>query len=156
MPPSETREGSPSPRPDPGRTPRLARSDRRVLVAEDDLDNQKLVVLMLELLGLEAVTVVCGRELFERLEQERFDLVLLDVNMPDMSGLEVAQRLRLAEAGTDRRLPLIALTANAVGGFRERCLAAGMDDYLSKPYTLDQLQTVLARWLALRPSQPRA
>jgi len=81
------------------------------------------------------------------LERESFDLVLMDCQMPELDGLEATRSIRETEARTCRpRVPVVALTANAMQGDREACLAAGMDDYLSKPFTLAQLQAAVERW----------
>jgi CheY-like chemotaxis protein len=116
----------------------------RLLVAEDNSVNQKLLLALLERQGHAAVLTANGREALEALEREAFDAVLLDVQMPEVDGLEVARRIRANEAGSSRRLPLLALTAHAMKGDRERCLAAGMDDYLAKPLDVPELYRMLA------------
>ena len=93
-------------------------------------------------------TAETGREALEKLARERFDLVFMDVKMPEMDGLEAVGRLRRAEAAEGRpRTPVIALTAHALVGDRERCLAAGMDDYLSKPLSLEEFDRTLAKFM---------
>ena len=121
--------------------------DASVLVVEDQPVNRELAVAMLRKLGCRAEVAGDGRVGVQAVRERRFDLVLMDCQMPEMDGFEATAAIRLAEAGSGRRLPIIALTANAVAGDRERCLAAGMDDYLSKPFTRAQLHDVLARWL---------
>jgi CheY-like chemotaxis protein len=116
----------------------------RVLVAEDNAVNQRVAARLLEKLGHAAVIAANGREALERLAGERFDLVLLDVQMPEMDGLEVATVVRQREQGTGRHLPVIALTAHAMRGDRERCLEAGMDGYLAKPIDLEELRQAIA------------
>ncbi|HEB77137.1 MAG TPA: response regulator, partial [Methylothermaceae bacterium] len=116
---------------------------RRVLVAEDNPVNAKLIGALLGKLGLKAEIVENGRLVLETLQRESFDLVLMDCQMPEMDGYEATRRLR--ERGL--RLPVIALTAHAGEGEREKCLAAGMDDYLSKPLRRPQLEAALARHL---------
>jgi CheY-like chemotaxis protein len=116
----------------------------RLLVAEDSPVNQQLLLGLLARQGHGAALTTNGREALAALDREPFDAVLLDVQMPEMDGLEVARRIRAAEAGTGRRLPLIALTAHAMKGDRERCLAAGMDHYLSKPIAAAELYRLLA------------
>ncbi len=116
----------------------------RVLLAEDNAVNRLVAVRMLEKQG-HSVTVACdGRQALEALARERFDLALLDIQMPELDGFEVAAAVRAGEAGTGRRLPLVALTAHAMQGDEERCLAAGMDGYVSKPIQGDRLMQVMA------------
>ena len=121
----------------------------RVLLAEDNAVNQRLGVLMLEKLGHSARGAGDGKEALAALEAETFDLVLMDVQMPELDGLEATAALRHAEAGSARRLPVIALTAHALEGDRQRCLAAGMDDYLTKPLRTDELQHAIAHLFPL-------
>jgi CheY-like chemotaxis protein len=116
----------------------------RILLVEDNLVNQRLASRLLEKQGHEVVVAANGRDALAVLEQERFDLVLMDVQMPEMDGIETTTAIRACEEGTGKRLPIIALTAQAMEGDRERCLAAGMDGYLSKPIQGHQLlQTVV-------------
>jgi signal transduction histidine kinase/CheY-like chemotaxis protein len=105
----------------------------RVLIAEDNLVNQKLAARYVEKEGHQACVVGNGREALTRLEQESFDLVFMDVQMPEMDGFEATARIRERETGTGRRLPIIAMTAHAMKGDREQCLSAGMDTYIAKP-----------------------
>ena len=116
----------------------------RILLAEDNAVNRKVAVRLLEKQG-HSVAVACdGRQAVDALARERFDLALLDVQMPELDGFEVAAAVRAREEGTGRRLPLVALTAHAMQGDRERCLDAGMDGYVSKPIQMDQLTQVMA------------
>ncbi len=115
----------------------------RILVAEDEPVNRKVVTRMLGTLGHQTDVVIDGREALEAARQRSYDVVLLDVQMPRMDGLEAARRIR-AEIAPSEQPRLIALTAHAMRGDRERCLAAGMDDYLSKPVRLEDLQAILA------------
>lgn len=117
----------------------------RVLLAEDNRVNQLVACGMLERLGCEVVVAEDGGEALDRLAGDRFDVVLMDCMMPVMDGLEATQRFRQSEPD-GYRTPVIALTANAMRGDRERCLAAGMDDYLAKPLTRESLEAALARW----------
>jgi signal transduction histidine kinase/DNA-binding response OmpR family regulator/HPt (histidine-containing phosphotransfer) domain-containing protein len=121
----------------------------RVLVAEDNPVNQQVVAAMLESLGLAYQIAGNGIEAVEAICHSHFGLVLMDCQMPDMDGFEATAEIRrLQRSGRLRRkLPVVALTANAVAGDRERCLAAGMDDYLSKPFTREQLTRLLTQWL---------
>ena len=107
------------------------RGPLRILVAEDNCVNQKVVVRMLEKRGHTVRVAQTGGEALRLASEEEFDLILMDVQMPEIDGLEVCRRIRAQEAG--RRTPVIAMTAYAMKGDREMCLAAGMDDYLSKP-----------------------
>jgi two-component system, sensor histidine kinase and response regulator len=128
-------------------TPRpvLAGPALRVLVAEDNQVNRRVVAHLLEGAGHQVVSVPEGRSALAALAQGRFDLVLMDVQMPEMDGLETTRTLRAHEQAQDLpRLPVIALTAQAMTGDRERCLAAGMDGYVSKPIDRDKLFAAIA------------
>ena len=114
--------------------------DLDVLLAEDNLVNQKLVIALLEKRGHSVTVAEDGREAVEKWSQHEFDLVLMDMQMPLLGGLDATAEIRTLEAESGRaRTPIIALTANAIKGDRERCLEAGMDDYLSKPIKSAQL-----------------
>ncbi|MEQ1591641.1 MAG: response regulator [Thiobacillaceae bacterium] len=121
----------------------------KLLLAEDNQVNQEVAKAKLNYLGLDVVVVDNGAQAVAALAQSDFDLVLMDCQMPVMDGYEATAALRqqAEKAGAKRRIPVIALTANAIAGDREKCLAAGMDDYLSKPFTLPQLSAILVRWL---------
>ena len=130
---------------------RSVRQDVRILLAEDNEVNQLVAVRLLSKLGYpNVVAVFTGREAVEACRSERFDLVLMDCQMPVMDGLEAARVLR--ESGMDA--PIIAFTASATSGDRDRCLAAGMDDYLTKPVELAVLADKLRRWLGEAPAAP--
>ncbi|HVX11723.1 MAG TPA: PAS domain S-box protein [Pirellulales bacterium] len=120
----------------------------RVLLAEDSVVNQKLAVYLLEKWGHRVTVVNNGREAVARVEAEPFDLVLMDVQMPEMDGLEATAILRRQEAGTSRHIPIVAMTAHAMVGDRERCLEAGMDNYLSKPIRARELLAVIEQVIA--------
>jgi CheY-like chemotaxis protein len=119
-----------------------------VLVAEDSPVNQAVALGMLKRLGLRADAVGNGLEAIEALGHIPYDLVLMDLQMPVMDGLEATRRIRDASSQVlDRRIPVIAMTANAMQGDREICLQAGMDDYVAKPVKSETLAKTLARWL---------
>jgi len=119
----------------------------RVLLAEDNAVNQKVAVQMIERLGHRADVASNGHEVLRALERQRYDVVLMDLLMPEMDGLEATRRI-VARWPADRRPRIVAMTAYAVQGDRERCLAAGMDDYISKPVRLEELARALDRRLS--------
>jgi two-component system sensor histidine kinase/response regulator len=130
----------------------------RILVAEDNLVNQKLAVRMLERLGYQSDVVSNGDEALAASEKETYAAIVMDCQMPVMDGYEATRRIREREqrVGTSSgraHIPIIALTANAMQGDRERCKAAGMDDYLSKPVKKDDLGMMLQRWIPSRAEQ---
>jgi two-component system sensor histidine kinase/response regulator len=108
----------------------------RVLLAEDNPVNQRVAVAMLEKRGHGVTVVENGRLATEALIREAFDIVLMDVQMPEMNGLEATLRIRERERHTGRRTPIVAMTAHAMIGDKERCLEAGMDGYITKPITM--------------------
>ncbi len=125
----------------------------RVLLVEDNGVNRLVGSAMLEQLGLEVLLAEDGEQALEVLAARDVDLVLMDCQMPVLDGYAATQRWRDTERGAGRaRLPIVALTANALSGDFDRCIAAGMDAYLSKPYTRAQLHATLAPWLAARPA----
>jgi signal transduction histidine kinase/ActR/RegA family two-component response regulator len=119
----------------------------QVLVVEDDKDIRNLVVLLLKSRGWQASVATGGKEALHRLESDTFDLVLMDWQMPDMDGREVTRAIREKEKGSAKHLPIIALTGHARKDDRERCLEAGMDDYLTKPFSTVQLFAAMERLL---------
>ena len=120
---------------------------RRVLLAEDNPVNQEVARLMLQQFALEVVVANNGIEALERLRESDFDLVLMDCHMPEMDGFCATSAIRQEERPGSDRIPVIALTANVEKGIREQCQQAGMDDYMSKPFTREQLRCVIARWI---------
>ncbi|NLX94654.1 MAG: response regulator [Rhodopirellula sp.] len=123
----------------------------RILLAEDSLVNQKLAVAVLEKNGHTVTVANNGREALASLAHDNYDLVLMDVQMPEMDGLEATQAIRAREKQTGRSLPIIAMTAHALKGDRERCLEAGMNDYVSKPVHAQELFRVIERLVSGRP-----
>jgi signal transduction histidine kinase/DNA-binding response OmpR family regulator len=119
----------------------------RVLVVEDNRVNQRVARAMLEAMGLKPVMAANGLEALRHLEAEPCDLVFMDCQMPEMDGFTATARIRAREAGQGVRLPIIAMTAHALEGDRELCLAAGMDDYLTKPLSREAMRTAMVRWL---------
>jgi two-component system, sensor histidine kinase and response regulator len=117
-----------------------------ILLAEDNIVNQKVTLGVLKKRRHEVVAVNNGREVLEALACQRFDLVLMDVQMPEMDGLETTAAIRRKERKFGGHVPIIALTAHAMKGDRERCIEAGMDDYLSKPVEPAALREIVARW----------
>ena len=140
----------------------------RVLVVEDNRVNQEICSAMLRALGCEADLASDGRAGVEAAFSGHYDIVLMDCQMPVMDGFEAATTIRAREAELNaesrasgqppRRVPIVALTANAMQGDRERCIAAGMDDYLAKPFKKEQLRAILEPWLRHRAQAalPRA
>jgi diguanylate cyclase (GGDEF)-like protein len=119
----------------------------RVLVAEDNRTNQMVAAGMLAMNGCVCEFAADGVEAVRAAQRERFDLILMDCSMPEMDGYEATAHIRLAELALGRRTPLVAMTANTQVGDAEKCLAAGMDDYLAKPITLVELRQKLEKWL---------
>jgi PAS domain S-box-containing protein len=127
---------------------RLGATNRRVLVVEDNTTNQMVALGILHHLGVRADAVSDGNEAIATLRRIPYDLVLMDVQMPEMDGLEATRIVRSATSGViDTDIPIVAMTAHAMHGDREACLAAGMDDYLAKPVTQASLAAAIERWL---------
>ncbi len=124
----------------------VPRGPRKVLIAEDNPVNQRLAQRLLQKLGYEHELVTNGKEALAALERTAYDLILMDCQMPEMDGYEATRRIRTREQG--RRTPIVAMTANAMIGDREKCLEAGMDDYVSKPIVLNHLAAALDKWSA--------
>jgi PAS domain S-box-containing protein len=124
---------------------RPSRRPLQILLAEDNDINQTMAINLLEKWGHRIVVASNGREALEALEKQRFDVVLMDVQMPEMDGFKATAAIRAKEKDNGARLPIIAMTAHALKGDRERCLAAGMDGYVSKPIKSSELQAILDR-----------
>lgn len=125
-----------------------------VLIAEDNEVNAKITIMQLKKLGYEAEIVKSGQEAVERAHQSHYALVLMDIQMPDKDGFEATGEIREFEKNTGYHVPIVAMTAHAMQGDRERCLNAGMDDYLTKPVSMDALRAMTERWILEDPSLP--
>ena len=130
-----------------------------VLLGEDNPVNQEIALLMLQDLGCSVTVAHNGREVVDHTLRTRYDIILMDCQMPEMDGFEATRLIRERERVTDNgesrpTIPIIALTAHATPGDREHCLAAGMNDYLSKPFTIERLQDVLSLWLSSSATAP--
>jgi CheY-like chemotaxis protein len=125
---------------------------RRILVVEDNPVNQKLAVRLIEKFGHRADVAANGLEALAALTRLPYDCVFMDCQMPEMDGYDAARAIRSKEKDTGSHVPIVAMTANAMPGDRERCLAAGMDDYISKPIDVQDLSTLLRRYLD-RPAE---
>jgi two-component system sensor histidine kinase/response regulator len=148
-----TLPGDPSPKPRPktshGQMPKLS-----VLLAEDNVVNQTLARHILEKLGHRVTLAKNGREALDALEMETFDLVLMDVERPLVNGWEATEAIRAKEKGTGAHVPILAMTAHAMKGDCDRCLAAGMDAYVTKPIGADTLRQAIEELLAARAVSP--
>jgi len=118
----------------------------KILLAEDNKANQKLAMLLLTKLGYQVQLAMNGQEAVAAVRQGSYDLILMDCQMPEMDGFEATVQIRQLETSTGKHIPIIAMTANAMQGDREKCLAVGMDDYISKPINPKQLKQILERW----------
>ncbi len=127
----------------PGQASRM--DGMRVLLVEDNPVNQELAMALLELMGCRVTLAGNGREAVEATRRERFDVALMDCQMPEMDGYEATRTIR-AEESAGQHLPIIAMTANVMEGDRENCLACGMDDFLPKPYRQTDIKAILLRW----------
>jgi CheY-like chemotaxis protein len=120
-----------------------------ILLAEDNPANQKLAIIQLQKLGYEAEVVENGLQAVNAVVEspDRYQLLLMDCQMPDMDGFEATRQIRKIEKIAGRHIPIVAMTANAMQGDRDACIAVGMDDYIGKPVILKNLETVLTRWV---------
>ncbi len=133
---------------------RRAASGYRILIAEDNQVNQRVAARMLERLGHTADIAANGIEALDAMKKQRYDVVLMDCQMPELDGWEATREIRRREADGSSRTPVIALTANAMQGDREKCLECGMDDFVSKPIQLAQLEEILTRHLVKQVAAP--
>jgi CheY-like chemotaxis protein len=124
-------------------------TNKSILVVEDNIANQKVVMLQLRTLGFRAKAVSNGREAVQELmhSDSLYGLILMDCHMPVMDGYAATQHIRQLEQTYFRGLPIVAMTATAMDGDRELCLAAGMSDYMRKPVSLDMLRDMLNKWI---------
>lgn len=123
-----------------------------ILLVEDNLLNQKVVKFNLRKHNYNVTAVMYGREAIELVKTKDFDLILMDIMLPEMDGFETTKAIRDYEQkkGTDEQIPIIALTANALDNDREKCYSAGMNEYLSKPFTADELLAVIHKFFPLQ------
>ena len=124
------------------------RQRSRILLAEDNLANQKILIRLLEKHGYTVIVVSNGRQALVALEQQQFDLALMDVQMPEIDGLAVVTRIRQREQQTGTHMPIIAMTAHAMDGDRERCIEAGTDSYISKPFRVAELLAAIEQLIS--------
>jgi CheY-like chemotaxis protein len=130
--------------------PELAAHGPRILVVEDNATNRKVALMQLAQLGLQADVAADGREGVEMLRTLPYDLVFMDCQMPEMNGYDATSHIRRLD-GPNRHVPIIAMTAEALDGSRDRCLRAGMDDYITKPVSMGDLRRLLKTWLGDAP-----
>jgi two-component system sensor histidine kinase/response regulator len=121
-----------------------------ILVVDDNTSNQFVARVVLEKFGYKTHIVENGEEAIKAAAAEQYQLILMDCRMPICDGYEATEAIRAMQARSGKRVPIIGVTACAMEGDREKCLAAGMDDYITKPLTLEDFKTLLLRWLATR------
>ncbi|MFW5820830.1 MAG: response regulator, partial [Bacteroidota bacterium] len=117
----------------------IALKDANVLLVEDNLINQKIVLLSLKDIVRSIDVAANGKEALDKFGKSKYDIILMDIQMPVMDGIVATKKIREIEASTNTNTPIIAITANALSGARENCLAVGMDDYIAKPFQVDVL-----------------
>jgi two-component system, sensor histidine kinase and response regulator len=140
--------------PDGNGQPIVAARPMKILLAEDNVVNRKLAITLLEKRGHSVTATENGEEAIAALERENFDLILMDVQMPVMDGFEAIRSIRAKERTTGAHIPIVALTAHAMKGDREKCLAVGADDYVSKPIRTSDLLAAMDRSMTLRVDAP--
>jgi len=129
-------------------TPEIALKDAKILLVEDNVINQKIVLLSLTKLVDRVDVAANGKQALEMFGLKQYDLILMDIMMPVMDGIVATKKIREIESTGDRHVPIVAVTANALAGDRENCLAAGVDDYIAKPFTTELLIRKMRNWLA--------
>ncbi|MBS0011963.1 MAG: response regulator, partial [Bacteroidales bacterium] len=122
-------------------------SDARVLLVEDNITNQTIVTISLRSKVKSIDTAVNGKEALDMFGKSNYDIILMDIQLPVMDGIMVSKKIREIEASTSKHTPIIAITANAMLGDKEKCLSAGIDDYLSKPYQPQKLLDMISRYV---------
>jgi CheY-like chemotaxis protein len=123
-----------------------------ILITEDNTINQKLIVRVLKILGLDADIANTGLEAFHAVQKKKYDIVLMDIQMPEMDGYEATRRIR-SEVPKEHQPIIIAMTANALQGDEEKCLEVGMNDYMSKPIVIDDVKRKMNKWYELIHAQ---
>jgi CheY-like chemotaxis protein len=122
-------------------------ADTRVLVVEDDKSNQIVFSTLLKNMGLDFDLAETGRQAVDAVRQRTYSIILMDIRMPELDGLEATKTIRSLGSVNGKQIPIVAVTAQAMEGDKERCIWAGMSDYLSKPFTREELEKTILRWL---------
>lgn len=126
--------------------------NRKVLVVEDDKSNQVVFSTLLKRMGLEFDIVETGLQAIEAVRHCTYAIILMDIRMPELDGLEATKTIRSLGSVSGKQIPIVAVTAQAMDGDKERCIWAGMSDYLSKPFTREELEITIVRWIgAIEP-----
>jgi signal transduction histidine kinase/CheY-like chemotaxis protein len=136
------------------RAERVDSSERRILIAEDNHVNQRVAVLQLQQIGFRADVALNGEEAVSAASKVNYDLIFMDCQMPVMDGFQATREIRKAEIRTGRRVPIVAMTAHAMEGDRDKCIAEGMDDYISKPVNPAVLSEIMEKWMQVQLPQP--
>ncbi len=121
--------------------------EKRVLVVEDDKSNQIVFSTLLKNMGLDFDLAETGRQAVEAVRQRTYAIILMDIRMPELDGLEATKTIRSLGSVNGKQIPIVAVTAQAMDGDKERCIWAGMSDYLSKPFTREELEKTILRWI---------
>jgi CheY-like chemotaxis protein len=121
--------------------------EKRVLVVEDDKSNQIVFSTLLKNMGLDFDLAETGRQAIEAVRQRTYAIILMDIRMPELDGLEATKTIRSLGSVNGKQIPIVAVTAQAMDGDKERCIWAGMSDYISKPFTREELEKTIFRWI---------